>query len=136
MKDFFSNRYVAWGSIGLYMGLIWYLSSLSIVNLPIDRLPFQDKGAHFMEFGALAFLLAYAAFVTWTTLPARLHFLFAAFGASSWGALDEVHQAFTPGRSSDWHDFVADSLGATLGALSFMAFVRVLSRITAKREST
>lgn len=29
------------------------------------------------------------------------------------GSADEVHQAFTPGRTSSWHDVALDMLGAT-----------------------
>jgi len=32
--------------------------------------------------------------------------------------LDEIHQAFVPGRSSDLADLVADGLGACAGTLA------------------
>ncbi len=41
--------------------------------------------------------------------------------ASLYGASDELHQAFVPTRSCDPRDWLADTLGAGLGALLFAA---------------
>ena len=35
----------------------------------------------------------------------------------SYGAIDEITQAFSPGRSPEWGDFLADSLGVISGLL-------------------
>jgi len=63
-----------------------------------------DKFAHFSVFGLLATLVLRPfrtrAF-TWAVL------IVAIFGAS-----DEIHQSFTPGRSMDYHDWMADTAGA------------------------
>lgn len=64
-----------------------------------------DKIAHFAVFGALA--------TAWLRLPfcqrrPWLAFLFAAL----YGAADEYRQSFTPGRSVEFDDFLADALGA------------------------
>ena len=40
----------------------------------------------------------------------------AIIAASIYGASDEYHQYFVPGRVCDWVDWVADTLGATLAA--------------------
>jgi VanZ family protein len=37
--------------------------------------------------------------------------------ASAFGASDEFHQAFVPGRTADVADWMADTLGAAIGAL-------------------
>jgi VanZ family protein len=33
------------------------------------------------------------------------------------GLLDEIMQSFNPGRSADWTDLLADTIGAGLGVL-------------------
>ena len=40
--------------------------------------------------------------------------------ASLFGASDEFHQSFVPGRDTDVFDWVADTLGATAGALVWL----------------
>ncbi len=42
-----------------------------------------------------------------------LHYLLA--GLLAYGALIEVLQSFTPNRSADWRDLVADAVGLALG---------------------
>ena len=41
--------------------------------------------------------------------------LFAVLAGVLWGVLDEIHQAFVPGRSADLLDLVADSVGIVIG---------------------
>jgi VanZ family protein len=100
------------------MALIWALSSLS--TLPsIEEIPFKDKGAHFIEYAALGFLYRYALtrqFAEWKALKVVL---FTIFCALVWGLLDELHQAFVPGRDSSLLDVCADVLGAIIGAALF-----------------
>lgn len=105
---------IAWLPALLYMGAIWAASSVS-VELPLERFPLRDKGVHFLEYGVLGFLLAHAAFRTW---PRHHHARTGALAiliAVLWGLLDEIHQAFVPGRSSDVLDLAADTLGAVAG---------------------
>jgi VanZ family protein len=86
------------------MAGIFYLSSRpgNEVGLPAP----WDKLAHFLAYALLGFLLARG-------LDGRR----AAFGiASLYGLLDEFHQSFTPGREVSLGDFLADALGAALGA--------------------
>lgn len=107
---------LAWLPAVLYMALIWTLSSLSLSDVSVSRFPFGDKGVHFVEYGVLAFLLAHAAFRTWPRHhPLRTGSL-AVLVASLWGFVDEVHQGFVPGRSSEVLDLVADAAGAVAGA--------------------
>ena len=116
----------SWAPAVLYMGLIWTLSSLQI-SAPIEHFPLRDKGVHFVEYGALGFLLAHAAFRTWprhhVARTAALAFCITVL----WGLLDEIHQAFVPGRSSEVLDVVADSAGAVAG-VGARAAVRLILR--------
>ncbi len=87
------------------MGVIFLLSSAELsIRLPGS----SDKVLHALVFGLLAALWVVA--LGFGTLRIGLAFLFAA----SWGILDEVHQAFVPGRNASWGDLLADAAGAAL----------------------
>jgi VanZ family protein len=54
--------------------------------------------------------------------------------ATAFGAADEWHQRFIPGRSSELGDWRADSIGAAIGGLAFALSSLVRrSRVTATR---
>lgn len=100
-----------------WAGLIWWSSSTpgdgtSWLAWAWLDLPLLDKVAHALLFGVLAALLRYAG------LSAQG----AIVGAVAWGVLDEVHQAFVPGRSPELGDLAADTLGATLAVLAVRSF--------------
>ena len=108
------------------MGLIFFASSV-----PGDELPghFWDKLAHLLVYAVLGvlFLVPLA--------EARLSQVTVKTGGDGrslcrllYGAFDEVHQSFTPGRSPDVRDLFADALGAALG----VAAVWLLSVIVAR----
>ena len=73
-----------------------------------------DKALHALVFGALAVLL-YVLAGARTTLA-----VFAAVVGV--GVVDELHQAFTPGREADLADLLADAAGAAV-ALYLVKFV-------------
>ena len=68
-----------------------------------------DKTVHFCYFGTMAFL-AWVAFGQRGPLAAWLL-------VSVIGGIDEILQAYTPGRDSDIHDWYADTLGAAFAML-------------------
>lgn len=86
------------------MALIWWLSSQSETPGPALRHPF-DWTAHFLAYLALAFSLGRA------TASRASAFLIAVW----FGAFDEVHQAFVPGRDAGITDWLFDLLGAWAG---------------------
>ena len=115
---------IGWLPAAAYMGLIWTLSSMPIA-LPLGSIPFKDKGVHVVEYGVLAALYAYAIYRTWPLQSWLRTLLFAALLTFVWGYLDELHQAFVPGRNSDAMDLLADSIGALAGSAGFIAFARL-----------
>jgi len=128
---------LAWTPALLYAAFIWLVSSMSHPDfVPVADVPFQDKGVHFLVYGVLALFIAHGAARTWPSWPLWRGFVLAVVAATLWGALDEFHQSFVPGRSSDVVDLLADALGATFGATSYSAMVALLrlrarpSRIT------
>lgn len=95
------------------MAVLWWSSSRQPQPGPPDALlALLHNGAHVVAYAGLAFAW-WAALATGTrALRARwvvgLTLLY--------GAADEWHQSFVPGRSCSWVDVVSDGLGATLMA--------------------
>jgi VanZ family protein len=48
--------------------------------------------------------------------------------ASVYGIIDEIHQYFVPGRNCNVWDWLADTIGAVLGAIAFLLAARVMAR--------
>ena len=117
-----TQLFLYWVPVALYAGTIFFMSAQSH---PEDRLPsflfthVSDKILHAVEYGILA-LLCYRAF-RWAAGPAlaRQAVVLAIVTASVYGLTDEVHQAFVPLRESSWKDWLADTVGAVIGAMSW-----------------
>ena len=113
------------------MGFLFYASSV-----PGDELPswgFWDKAEH---------LLAYAVLGVLFLIPvaeARLALVTPRTGAIAvvlttlYGGFDEIHQAFTPGRSPDVHDLFADFLGASFGVVCVLLLRFIVTRLSPRR---
>lgn len=79
--------------------------ALMPTNVPMPSTGW-DKSNHLLAFSVMA-LLGRRAY------PGRTMALLA--GLLAYGALIEVLQSFTPNRSADWQDLVADAVGLALG---------------------
>lgn len=102
------------------MGLIWMLSSQS-QPIALPDVPFRDKLAHGLEYGILAVLNLWALRRSFPQ-PAVRSVVVAVLLTSAWGYLDELHQAFVPGRYADVYDWLADTAGAiVLASLAAIA---------------
>lgn len=106
---------LAWLPAVSWMALIWFVSSLAQPDFPVSSFPLRDKGVHFVVYASLGFFVAHAALRTWSDRPRVRLLATAVFVTVMWGVLDEIHQAFVPGRSSDTLDVVADGVGAVVG---------------------
>jgi VanZ family protein len=94
------------------MAAIFFVSGLSVAPLP-ERV--SDKTGHFVAYAGLALLCVRAIA---GGLPRRVvpHVAAIAFAiAAAYGATDEIHQSFVPGRSADVVDWFADASGALIG---------------------
>lgn len=84
-----------------------------------DLAPFQvwDKAEHFSAFLAGGINLTLA--LSWSTLwPWKRVIVCVAIALAVFGAVDEIHQLYTPNRSgADVYDWSADALGSVTGAL-------------------
>ena len=81
------------------------------ISLPA---PF-DKLAHMAAFGVLAAFTDIAWRRTHPGLPVVRRLIMILIGVAIFGASDEIHQYFVPGRSCDIFDWMADSTGGVLG---------------------
>jgi hypothetical protein len=101
----------------LLAATIFTLSGASRIATPEIGLPFsKDKVAHFLVFGLLATaLLRIPCFKDrgWRGAAA------AAMLTICFGGFDELRQSFTPGRSVEVADWLADSSGAIVAVIAY-----------------
>lgn len=118
----------------IYIPLIVYWITLFILTtIPADYIPRlfenQDKYEHFLAYCGLAILLSLTLyFQKWSILISSKAFLFALLLILAYGAVDELHQLFVPGRYCDFYDWLADSSGGIIGIGIVYLFVRKISK--------
>jgi VanZ family protein len=111
-----------WGPPAAWAALVFAVSSFP-VRVPGGGVAGLDKVAHFGIYAVLGLLLARA--VGRAAWPA------VALGWA-YGASDEVHQMFVPGRSPEVADWLADAAGVLLGVFLFHRWAaRRAGRVTA-----
>ena len=97
---------------------IFWLSAQSHYPGGIQLPPPLDKVAHATVFGALALALDLAVRQNRQGLPMYRRHLWVFLAVSAFGATDEWHQRFVPGRACEFGDWIADTLGGGLGLLA------------------
>lgn len=102
---------VVWLPTILYCGLIFYLSSSPLPE-SVSQLPVSDKVLHFLEYGLLSSLFFYSLRRSSPRRGIRATAVLSILFASLYGASDEIHQYFVPGRDSSIADVLADVFGA------------------------
>jgi len=127
---------LAWAPALLYMALIWVMSSISHIDLPVGSFPLADKGVHAVEYCFLAVLVAYAVRQTFPERHLARTATVSVLIVVSWGVLDELHQAFVPGRSSDVLDIVADAVGGSVGVALHGALHSATKLLRARARAT
>ena len=106
----------SWGPAALWAAVLFLLSEWSG---PVGGLPLgADKLVHGGLFLILGLSLAWGKGRTGSSVSG-LVFLLMGVG---YGALDEWHQSFIPGRDASVGDWVADSAGVMLGLVLFTSF--------------
>ena len=130
-----------WAPPILYMALIFAGSSVEQPPLPMPEFEWLtiDKLYHFIEYAILGALLT-RAFVKGrplgrdteiapttaaeTGVPRHYVWFMAALLSSLYGASDEWHQTFVPGRSATLADWIADVLGSIAGAFGVYRYYK------------
>ena len=100
--------------LALYSLLIIYLSSLSSPNIPNFGFDWQDKVIHAGAFFVYGMLLQLFLAKTLGILSQNRYILPFLIIGCLFGASDELHQYFVPGRSCELLDWVADTTGLML----------------------
>lgn len=98
-----------------YAGLLFWLSSRPADDLPGGLFPQSDKLVHAAAYAVLGALLAIAL---GGRRLGRLGLWLALGLAVAYGASDEWHQSFVPGRQPSLGDLAADTIGALAGILA------------------
>ena len=128
-----------WLPLLAWMGVIFALSHTavdtveSVLDGPLQIAPEiakSDLVVHPLEFGVLA-ILAYRLLASYR-IRRRYALISALLFATAYGALDEFHQSFVPGRNATLADLGLDILGALIG----LAAILIIARIAANRAAT
>lgn len=126
-------------------GLLWFallcwacgilvLSSLMPQELPEVAFVFWDKANHFLAYVLGGWLAASALRVSRPSVRIATGVILAVVVVAVFGALDELLQTFTPGRSGgDIFDWTADLLGACVGAAVSLLTQPRLERLLRRR---
>jgi VanZ family protein len=118
---------LAWGALLAYCGAI-FAASASPHPPGAEHIGAHDKLVHAAAYAGMATLALAAAGTTFGRWSPRAWALFGWLFATAYGAADEIHQRFTPGRSPEVLDALADTGGAALAAGLFYAWFRWRAR--------
>lgn len=124
------SPFACWLAVLLYAGIIFCLSSLPLrpPRVPLRPFPHADKVIHLLEFAVLSLLICRALTVSSETPPAEPANAPRSVRWIPWMAIaltvfyaatDEIHQGFVPPRTPNVADFIADAIGAVLGAAAW-----------------
>lgn len=112
----------------LWFVVLWVMSSFAVVGPETPPIAHFDKVAHFgFFFGGSGLLTSFLYRYNPDRPNWKLIFIVVVGVLAAVGALDEWHQSHVPGRSgNDSADWLADLLGALVGACAFKAIHRRL----------
>ena len=121
-----------WLPVLLWMGVIFIGSSIGSMPKVGGRTTdaIVHRTAHLIEFAILGWLVLRA--LSDGRLPDRRTFIIALIVVTVYGASDEFHQRFTPGRSSELSAVLFDAAGGLIGMWAW----RWKSRRSAKQRSS
>lgn len=119
------RRWAAWAPAAAWAAFIFYLSATPSLPAPEGV---SDKQAHAAVYGVLAFLCTVGLTGGTLHLVTPRVLLTALVLAVSYGASDELHQSFTPGRQPDVADLLADAVGALLAVVLVWAWAILVAR--------
>ena len=105
--------------------VVWGLFLLALTSWPsppevpiVSAIPSVDKLIHGLLYGVEGFFLFFAIAWPGSRPPSWRRAIAVAGVLAVWGTLDEIHQAFIPGRAMEGMDALLDTVGGLLGALA------------------
>ncbi len=115
----------------IWMALIFALSSVPGSTLSTMEFPDAHLIAHSILFGIL-YYLGYRAFKHqhYSRFVSEFSLLITLLFVMAYGASDEYHQSFTPGRSEELKDFLWDLSAAVI----VLVIVLVVEKVQAGRK--
>ena len=119
-------------SLAVAATIVW-LSGQSHYPGGIQLPPPLDKVAHAGAFGFLAWSVDLAFRHNRRDLPMHRRHLLVFGMVALFGATDEWHQSFVPGRACEFGDWVADALGGGLGLLAGSVHLLFSRRLAAMK---
>jgi VanZ family protein len=102
---------------------IFIQSSIGSLELPDFGFDFMDKVFHFFVFGVLGVLTARGLRNVKNRRISDNYLSFTLLICAIYGALDEIHQYFVPGRHFSLGDMIADILGVIVLGLVYKFYV-------------
>lgn len=107
-----STRVLSYKYLALiYALLIFVVSAVPSITPPTFVFVLEDKILHFIEYSIFSALLFLAFFTSGKEFLKKHVFLISSLIGIAYAVSDELHQKFVPGRSCEFFDFLADSLG-------------------------
>ena len=122
------NLFRAWGPAAIWATVLFLLSAVPDTGSGGLQLPLNDKLAHAMLYAVLGATLANGRARSGSGVS---HVLLIVLGVL-YGASDEWHQGFVPGRDPDPADWLADVVGLLVG---YGTTTRFLGRTNDHRNS-
>ena len=116
---------------------IFILSSIPGDSYPEIDFKFADKIVHILIYAPL-FIAAYISFSHQDRLRLLSNhpYFFAMLFSAIYGASDELHQLFTPKRSCDFYDWIADVTGALVGMLLVIVYNYIIAKKKLIKQNT
>ncbi|ULQ59873.1 VanZ family protein [Brucepastera parasyntrophica] len=107
----------------IVIAAIWFLSSQSTLPQPKGILGI-DKIQHIIAFAVLAVSISFW-FPAGQWKQHSLRTIIIIIGiTSAYGAVDEIHQYFVPGRDCNIWDWLADTIGAVVGTVLSLIVIK------------
>lgn len=126
------QRFVFWIPALIWMGVIFYLSTIPGSNFPAP-FPFADKVAHFVFYAVLGFWVM-RAIACHKGIITRDGIILATLLAAFYGVTDEIHQLYVPLRSLDVWDWCVDIIGGLAGTYLYVVYNDILIRKLCQRK--
>jgi VanZ family protein len=109
---------------------IYWITIFVFTTIPVNTLPkifdVQDKLEHFIAFFILSIFLFLALhFQNKNIFIKKNVVIVTILCVLIYGAIDEIHQMLIPGRTADIFDWIADSLGGSIGIFCTFLFIRM-----------